>query len=288
MPPVMPAPALPAYSDDEIQALIQAEVLAGRFPAPTRDAIYALYFPRNVKVTLGQSFDSCKAFDGYHGSVTVHARDADAGADAGGASAPLNVAYAVMMRCGPTEGEITLTAAHEFIEAATDPTGGDGFLTTDPAWAGFFYPEVGDLCDAEHTQYESGFVVQSGWSNKSAQAGHNPCVPAKPGEIYFNAAPTKKAVRLKVGESTTVDVQAFSEGPTDDWALSVIDYDMLMGAGKTLDVSIDTDTANNGTTAKVTIKLLKAPPPDRPFGLYAITSKKAGVTHYWPALVEPK
>ncbi|MEO6575412.1 MAG: hypothetical protein ABIP89_16310, partial [Polyangiaceae bacterium] len=286
---VMPAAPALSYTDDDIQALIKAEVLAGRFPAPTADTIYALYFPMGAKVSLGTGFDGCTAFDGYHGSVVVHAPDVDAGAaDAGGTSAAIEVAYAVMMRCTSQEAEVTLTAGHEFIEAATDPNGGDGYLTTDPAWQQFFYPEVGDLCDAEGYQYESGFVVQSGWSNVSAKAGHNPCAPQKPGEIYFNAAPTKKSVLLKVGESTTIDVQAYSEAVTDDWALSVVDYDVLMGTGKTLDVSLDRDSVNNGVTAKLTIKLLKAPPVGRPFGLYAITSKRAGVTHYWPAMVEQK
>ena len=42
-------------------------------------------------------------------------------------------------------------------------------------------------------------AMEAGASNKAAAAGHEPCVPALPGEVYFNSAPVLPDVlRTKV------------------------------------------------------------------------------------------
>jgi len=162
---VIPADASPTYTDSSrnqtstIQDFIKAKVADGTFPAPTSETIYALYFQTGVKITLdGQS--SCRSFGAYHNTVTV----APPGSPEGTPGIP--VAYAVMPRCQGGEPTLTVSASHEFAEAATDPDIGINhiaFYMDDPVWA----PaggETGDLCvdfgTGDDTWQESGFTVQ--------------------------------------------------------------------------------------------------------------------------------
>src|SRR5947209_6592361 len=52
--------------------------------------------------------------------------------------------------------------------------------------------ETGDLCaqnEGVHFKPDAyAYTVQRSWSNASAAAGKDPCVPGRPG-VYFNAAP---------------------------------------------------------------------------------------------------
>src|SRR5262249_9512097 len=112
----------------------------------------------------------------------------------------MTVAYAVLPQC-PDTGYLDVigNASHEFNEAATDPR-----PSSNPAFFGFdddhlayeFFndtqDELGDACefypspfymDDESEQFN--FLVQRQWSNQSAAAGHNPCVPAAR-TPYFN------------------------------------------------------------------------------------------------------
>ena len=81
------------------------------------------------------------------------------------------------------------------------------------------------------------YMVQRIWSNKSALAGHDPCVPvlATP---YFNAAPTignvslttrqgsieVQGVTIPVGSSQDITFNLFSDAPVSpDWEITLID-----------------------------------------------------------------
>src|SRR5208282_1712078 len=117
----------------------------------------------------------------------------------------LNVAYGVVLECSQLSGpgglldETTQSASHEIIEAATDPNPNGS-----PAWYGFddnlhlswdvfqqFQDEIGDACELyldsfySETEANFSFGVQRMWSNKSAAAGHAPCVPTT-GSPYYN------------------------------------------------------------------------------------------------------
>ena len=81
--------------------------------------------------------------------------------------------------------------------------------------------------------------MQRTWSNKAAPAGHDPCVPALPGEVYFNAAPVLndnitvdvigqtsrcKGVKIAVGETKTIEIDLFSDAATGGpWTVAVQD-----------------------------------------------------------------
>jgi hypothetical protein len=182
-----------------------------------------------------------------------------------------NLAYAIIPNCryylvdpahGPKDspyelGNLTAVTTHEVMEGLADllisfgkpaySATSKGFLEWEVTNAG---GEIGDMCArgiggvAGFTYQPPGFpyLLQRMWSNSSAAAGHDPCVPAPPG-AYFNSAPvlpdvltlppqatpfgtevSAHTVRIPVGQTVTVPVQLFSDGPTDgEWTVQAFD-----------------------------------------------------------------
>jgi len=212
-----------------IADFVKANVANGTFPAPTAQTLYVVYFPESSTITLDGDAVSCTTFGGYHLSTEV--------TPPGGREA--SVPYAVVPRCADpntlkvTEAYITTNASHEVLEAVQNvtPLSKRGWaMSPTTAW-GVILPETADLCANEEiaTQVafrkafgtdvvtEGGFTLQRGWSNAAARANHDPCVPALPGAVYFNAAPEKDAIQIAVGKSATIPIDAFSEAATDPW-----------------------------------------------------------------------
>ncbi len=266
------------YSARAVADLVSSRVSDGTLPPPHPGTIYALYFPANVALEDGM-LKSCADFTAYHSFA--HAMPA--GTEGG---APVSVAYIAVPRCAPGEADATIAAAHQLVDAATDPDG-DAYAATDEAWSTFFLGEAADLCSAEATAVESGFAVPRVWSNLSAAAGHDPCVPRPTGNAYFNASPPEKLLSLSIGETTTIAVAPYAEAAAADWTLSAVDYDELAGKLPTLALKVFPTTVNDGTPATLTITLLNAP-PERGFGLFALVSRRGKVVHYWPGRVLPK
>jgi hypothetical protein len=139
--------------------------------------------------------------------------------------------------------------------------------------------EVGDMCaqfpSAFTTFSELPYTVQRIWSNAAAKAGHDPCQPALPGEVYFNAAPvlsdtisttyfgqpvTVKGVHIPVGQSKTIPLELYSDAPTSGpWKVSVADAASAFGgATALLSLSLDKNTGVNGEKLNLTIKVMAA------------------------------
>jgi hypothetical protein len=106
------------------------------------------------------------------------------------------------------------------------------------------------------------FLVQRSWSNAAATAGHEPCVPAPDG-AYFAAVPvlsgtlhggyegqsiSGEGVHVAKGASTTLDVDLFSDAPTDPFTVAA---NAFGGAG--LAFSWDTTSGQNGDVLHLTI-----------------------------------
>ncbi|MEO6418691.1 MAG: hypothetical protein ABIP39_04755 [Polyangiaceae bacterium] len=275
-----------------IQQFIADQVAAGTFPAPTVNTLYAIYFADGVSIDLDGS-GSCSSFGAYHNTLALTSPAGDGGVDGGGGPQVITP-YAIMPRCSPSEAETTISASHEFIEAATDPDIGVNdvaYYMNDQLWA-FAGGEVGDVCvdftgqGADQYQ-ESGFTVQRSWSNKAAKASHDPCVPATPGEAYYNVAPKAGSEQITlnaVGQSKTIMLDAFSDGPMDDWTVSAIDFASFQGGSPSLGFKFDKTLAHNGSHIALTITLKSKPRAG--YAQYAIVSKAAGKqTRDWPAVV---
>jgi hypothetical protein len=273
MPSIISTDAVPT-TDADLQTYLTTQLDGTHSGWPVADTAATIYM---VQLPAGQAFSgACTSFGGYHSEAT---------------SSPTvtGFSYAVIANCGAAAGgtptaldEVTVTISHELIEASTDPK-----VATNPAWestdnehlawsreAG---AEVGDMCEwtasAQQVDVAETYMVQRIWSNKSALAGHDPCVPVLD-TPYFNAAPTignvalttrsgsimVQGVTIPVGSSQDITFNLFSDAPvTDDWELTVIDgAELLQGATS---FSFDygrVATGHNGQTITVAVKREKA------------------------------
>jgi hypothetical protein len=292
-------------SPSSLQDFLLAELDNADLPAPATDTLYLLYFPKTTKITLGSGSSappskSCKDFGGYHHSIVYKGTP---------------VAYAVIPECGGKFSSLTAlqiatnTASHEILEAVTDPftvLTQDGYATgyqltpTTPSLLAWYLAlhggEVGDLCEdilgeGQSTTESDGFLVQRIWSNLSAAAGHDPCVPAPIGQPYFNAAPIKgkNAFQLSVGESVTFSVVAYSDAPVPGgWTVRGVDMagPEVTGGDGFLDIQVngqESAQVQNGDTLEVTVTLNADPGTSQPGASAVLLSTgKGGVTHLWP------
>jgi hypothetical protein len=303
---VGPGTSLPAIELDEapgtklddadIQAWLAAKLNADdpAFPVPDDNTLFAIYYPAGVTITLGGTDQSCFSFGAYHSSVRLDAAHGDR-----------DVAYAVMPRCGTFGSLNGLDAlagptSHELIEAATDP-----HPLVDPAygqtdldhwyWSILLGGEVSDLCAQERDAFTFfpglDYAAQRSWSNASALAGHDPCVPLAPGVAYFNASPELpdrldlggglkvKGIKIAEGESRTIDVSLFSDAPTQPFWVEARDATHELGAGGGLDFEFDADEGQNGQTLHLTISVSSASQYD--FELFYLVSHLGNRQHTW-------
>lgn len=312
-------PAPQSMSDQDLVHLVQNNAGKNGWPAPTANTLYAVYMPPGTGLMFGGAADAggqdacAQGVGGYHDQAT-----------AGG----VNFSYAIMPHCSMfTADDVITSASHEFNEAATDP-----FPSSGPAWVGFdtahlgweffnqFQDELGDACEnyssAYYTETEPGFMfpVQRQWSNKSAQEGHDPCVPlmnepyysvttfpAHEDTITVDLTPTgygsktqTKGFKATLHQPVTIPIGYFSDQPTGGpWTISAT-VDAMWGvtdqngnkiANGTATVTIDKTSGVNGDTANVTV----TPTAFSSLGIVYlyITSTLPGTQahHYLPILV---
>jgi hypothetical protein len=288
-----------AGPDAEGGAPVDAGADAGpQLPPPDPDTIYVVFYPASTTVTAGGQA-SCLDFNGYHADFS---------------HGPSHVTYAVVATCPPFGGltqeqSLTSTASHELTEAATDPQPDDA-----PAWVGTTSNgvawqfvgvggEIGDMCeqfyDAFYTPADFPYEVQRVWSNQDALASHDPCQPDGKSP-YFNAAPVltddlvvqlprqqailaTQGIKIPVGQSRTVELDLFSDGPMPPWNVAAMDMGYALYGKPLLAFSFDTIEGQNGDTIHLTITVLaEGPGSAEPFW---IENNGVFETTYWPALV---
>lgn len=204
--------------------------------------VYALFIPASTTVVepgTGRSFCSEGGL-GYHDSANVNGKF---------------VPYSIVLECASqTLPELEESAAHELVEAVTDPfglsatqLGYNGFDSDHLAWSlytGDFGNEIADVCQnwADSYYQESSpfpFWVQRVWSNAHAIAGRDPCVPAPStpyyGMTFFPAQQARENVdlsaagmgtittlgfRAPVGQPVTFQVGFYSDSPSDPWTIA--------------------------------------------------------------------
>jgi hypothetical protein len=259
----------PPTTDGAARTVITNGITNGTMPTPTNQTLYSIYIPPGTSFQGG-----CTSFDGYHSELSA---------------AGHRFAYSITAPCNGVGNE-TITASHEFLEAATDPyvrsgTAWVGFDDAHMAWEVFQQEqdEIGDACEFSATNYfddhETGFMytVQRQWSNSSAMAGHNPCVPNPPTPFYgvtilsgqtesitvnlrsLGIATTNtKGFKVAMGQSKTFQVGYFSDmrTPNGAWTLTASVPAMLPGGSVnngTAMVMIDKTSGLNGDMANVTV-----------------------------------
>jgi hypothetical protein len=286
--------------------------------------VYAFFLPPGTSLLVdgqggGAPADACQqGIGGYHQTVTIGS---------------VTAAYAVVPSCsfpGATPAQqTTMSMSHELIEATTDPrqsaNGPTGVFGFDSDHWSFDYfqnlqSEDGDACefyrdsffeDKETTPTAFDYWVQRTWSNKSAAAGHNPCVPNS--DPYFNVTPLAmtpvnvalppqltgqsgttqqptKGYRALAGASVTFAVGFYSDGPTSGpWTISVSPGNPVLQGQSMLDqynkssitASVDKTSGQNGEKAYVTVKVT-SPGSLMKGEIVTVTSTLNGAKHYMP------
>jgi hypothetical protein len=290
-----------ALGDSDIASWLTSQINTAGFPQPDNNTIYAIFYQATTTVSF-QGGTSCNEFEGYHNDFKMPNGQ--------------YATYAVLPRCPPpvagvtTLDNLTALSSHELIEAATDPevTDHPAWVTVDNEHVAFAIVggggEIGDLCAAFPNSFyrPAGlpYLVQRVWSNAQAAAGHDPCQPdgASP---YFNAAPlltdevtvnalgagliSSKGVHIPVGQSATVELDLFSDGPTSGpWKVSAIDFaSAFMGAPRQLSFTFDTTQGLNGDKLQLTIKALRADPSGA--SVFWIESDLSATSTVWLGLV---
>ena len=239
-----------AWSDTDIVSFVQtnaSSTATSGWPAPNSNIVYVIYVPTSTSATFslhqgtGTIMACMNGTGGYHDNVNV--------------SGFGDIAYAVVLQCGPEGLPVTDAASHELIEAATDPYPSDnpaytGFNdATYMAWdlfqtgsAGLGQTEVGDMCETYFYPDSFGYTdptlggVQRTWSTVSAQGGHAPCVPAET-TAYFNVTPLNQ-------EAVTINSSAFPLGGTPKAAAT--GYSIPVGKSKTFAVGFYSDGPTSG------------------------------------------
>jgi hypothetical protein len=275
-PTVLPSIVLtstPPTTDADLQALLEsmfghplhAPLAAAPvgLPYPNANSLYAVFLPAGVTLTAGSEV-GCVDFGAYHDETILS-----------------HIVYAAMPRCqtrgAPIDG-LTPALSHELIEASTDPhpETAPGYLGVDDedfVWNFTPGPEVGDMCEYVGAAYErlvDGFVVQRSWSNASAAAGHDPCVPAL--VPYVTTAPLlfdvtfgegsnaiqTRGVEIPNGESREITLALRSDAPASDWTIAAEDVaSAITHMPAELSLGLERNAGNNGDTIKLTIKRLK-------------------------------
>ncbi len=288
-------------SDTALDAFVADQV--GGAPGtgwPVNDAntIYILYLPETFGLTSDGS-NACNVEDGYHDETFTTSNDA--------------VVYAVIVEaCHDTEDVVsfsTETASHELVESSTDP-----FIQDKLAWDTFDadhyawelwtqkQDELADACQDNDDAYYTDvapfpYALQRSWSNASAAAGHNPCVPVPSVPNYsavaMNTVPITLTVNTKtistqgfsipVGQTQTIHVGLFSDAPTSDWTVSVVEGDGFSTPTTShLTITQSAATGNNGDVIDVGITTTTT----KASGVLAtILSTQNSINHYVPFVV---
>ena len=218
-----------ASTAQEVETWLAAQVgnAAGGWPAYDASTIYVVYIPTATQLTPPGP---------YHSETMVGAN----------AHVPFVVIDENAHGTTPLLDAVTAAASHEIAETATNPRdlseGTDlGLVDFDSMHLAYQIStgdnEVGDLCEGRADSVFLGpadlpVSLQRLWSNKSASAGHDPCVPA-PAEPYYNVTPLDP-------ETVSVFVD------TDSTASTSLGYRIGIGAKKTIKVGFYSDAAVPG------------------------------------------
>lgn len=258
--------APPATLDrSQIAAQILDLIAGGGAPrgANSNQLLYLLYVPPSV--ALGPDL---VGVSGYHEMVTLGSA---------------RYAIAVVIDDGSGLATITTRAAHQVIDAATDPylPPNNGYYAdppqTDP-WS-LLRREVADLCEGEDAVLEGRFAFPRVYSNTAAVASMTPCTPVQPGDVYYDVTAEPSQIQtVKAGDSVKYQLTGWSTGPLPAWSIRVRAAASSMLSQDEMRPELSRDTINNGETVTLT---LHAPPEALPGTTGGVAVLSGANQHLW-------
>lgn len=237
----------------------------GRVPGPTpptSQVLYMMYIP--PAVIRGADLQNVR---GYHQMIMVDG---------------VGVPIAVVLDDGSGLANTTLTAAHQLINAVTNPYDPpyDGYYTTplptDP-WS-LIVGEIADLCHGEDPIVEGGFTLPRVYSNTAAGLGNFPCKPAATNDAWTDVSAEPSSLQLvRRGGSVTFTLTGWSTQELPDWKLGthVADFSKLDEAA--IRPELSHNRINNNTSVQLTLHV-----PDT-----AVSGSRGGVYVLSGANVRP-
>jgi hypothetical protein len=298
-------------TDNAMEQFIATKVSAAPasgWPASDSQTIYTVYLSAATTLTSAQDgTDECNNFDAYHGEVRVSA------------ALPHVVFAIIVQKCHDTQSALeysTQSGSHELAEAATDPhpytdVGLSGFDPDHLSWELFNLrdDENGDACeyydDAYYTETGSlSYSVQRLWSDRSAAAGHNPCVPQANPYYSVTAVDTEEIMvippdnttsqkthgfHVPVGAQKSFTVGFYSDaplpGPDNGWDIEAVEGDAsITPPPGNMTLSLDKTHGKNGDTAQVTVTINALGKGNAQL-LTIISKRKDLPHHYMPILI---
>lgn len=209
----VPGEPEPPVTDADIRDLVIGLIERGELPAPPKQdnqLLYMVYIPPGVGF-VGPS--KVPGVPSYHEMVKLE----------NGAKFPL----AVVVPIGDDLAAATTAAAHQLIDAATNPyePPQDGYYTdppmTDP-WS-LVSGEVADLCEGENPVAEGEFALPRVYSNMAATAGKSPCVPFVPDDTWMDVSARPSQIqRVRPGESVRFELTGWSTRQLPPWQVSTV------------------------------------------------------------------
>jgi hypothetical protein len=234
-----PAPAQITRAD--IEDRIKQVIASGLVPRPARagnQLLYLIYIP--PAVTRGADLDGIQ---GYHQMITLDG---------------VRVPIAVVLDDGSGLDTTTSTAAHQLINAVTNPYDPpmDGYYADPPMndpWS-FAAGEIADLCHGENPVVEDGFTLPRVYSSAAAGAGRFPCKPVMADDAWTDVSAEPSSIQVvRKGGSVTFTLTGWSTQELPDWELRthVADFSKLTEAAMRPELS--DDRINNSTSVQLTL-----------------------------------
>jgi hypothetical protein len=238
------------------------------WPAWDPSTIYVIYIPTATQLSP-------------HGATHL---------DAEVAGVSKHVPYALVDENGDGAGNggksaldvATAAAGHEIAEVATNPhlfsdLGIVGFDAKHVAWQmSIADAELADICEFNSDATFRGgpelpFMLQRMFSNKSAVAGHNPCVPA-PAEPYYAVTPLDLETlsvfvdtaataqegwgyRVPIGTQKTIKLGFFSDQPlATPWTITAVEGNWFSpSTNARVSIAVGKASGNNGEIGEITV-----------------------------------
>jgi hypothetical protein len=259
-----PAPAS-ITRDDIAQRLKQ--LLAGDLkPKPTatgNQVLYMVYVPPGV--ARGAGLVNVR---GYHDMFLFDT---------------VRVPFVVVLDDGSDLAAMTLNAAHQLINAATNPYAPpmDGYYADPPKndpWS-LIRGEVADLCEGEDPVLEQGTVLPRVYSNSGVTTGKSPCKPFVPDDTWSDVTAEPSMIQnVRRGGSVTFRLTGWSTRELPDWMLSARAADFSQLTFAEMNPEFSDQTINNRTSVTLTLYAPANAPSGATGGVYVLSGAQV---HPW-------